>query len=253
MPALPLEHRAWDTQHFGYLVASISNPDLESEALERSLYYAQKQGYQLVYWASRQEHDPNSPWLREYQGMLVDRKTTFVKTLRPNLAQQDLGNLRFIEWQPGEHSAELIELGVAAGLWSRFAVDPRIEREKFLSLYEIWMLRSMARELCDMVLVVQDQGSDVPLGMVTVSMEGDVGQIGLIAVSEQQRGRGLGRRLVEAADLWMYNQGAKTAQVVTQLQNVAACRLYENAGYEIKTIEYLYHFWLPARVQAMRA
>ena len=89
--------------------------------------------------------------------------------------------------------------------------------------------------------------------MVTIIMEGDVGQIGLIAVSEQQRGRGLGRRLVEAADRWMFDHGAKSAHVVTQLQNVAACRLYENAGYKIKTIEYLYHFWLPARIQAMRA
>jgi dTDP-4-amino-4,6-dideoxy-D-galactose acyltransferase len=110
----------------------------------------------------------------------------------------------------------------------------------------------MARELCDMVLVVQEEGSKIPLGMVTISIEGDVGQIGLIAVSERQRGRGLGRQLLEAADRWMLSQGAKTAQVVTQLQNVAACRLYENGGYQIEKIEYLYHFWLPARAPALR-
>jgi dTDP-4-amino-4,6-dideoxy-D-galactose acyltransferase len=253
MPALPFEHRAWDTQHFGYPVASISNPEMESEALERSLLHAQKQGYQLVYWASCQELDTNSPCLQEFQGMLVDRKTTFAKSFRSQLATQDDAQFRSVEWQPGDHSAELMELGVAAGLWSRFAIDPRIPRDKFLSLYEIWMLRSIARELCDTVLVVQEKDGSVPLGMVTVLMDGDLGQIGLIAVSEQQRGRGLGRRLVEAADRWMLERGAKSAQVVTQLQNVAACRLYENAGYKIEKIEYLYHFWIPARVQAISA
>jgi dTDP-4-amino-4,6-dideoxy-D-galactose acyltransferase len=253
MPAIDLDHRAWDTQHFGYPVASISNSDLEPEAVERALHAAHMQGYQLVYWASRREHDINAPWLREYQGILVDRKTTYVKAMRPVIASIDSGNYQFVEWNPEQHSPELIELGVAAGLWSRFGVDPRIARDKFRSLYEIWMRRSLARELCDMVLVVQEQGCTVPLGMVTISLQDGTGQIGLIAVSEQQRGRGLGRMLVDAADRWMLEHGAQNAQVVTQLQNVAACRLYEQAGYQVDAVEYFYHFWLPARVQAIRA
>lgn len=253
MPVLPLEHRAWDTQHFGYPVASITSPDLDSGTMECALLHAQKQGYQLVYWASRYELDDHEPCLREYQGLLVDRKTTFTKTLHPILEPKDDASLKFTEWQPEIHSAELIELGVAAGRWSRFAVDPRIPHEKFLSLYEIWMVRSMAREMSDMVIVVQEQGSKSLLGMVTILLDGDVGQIGLIAVSEQHRGRGLGRGLVAAADRWMLDHGAKSAQVVTQLQNLAACRLYENAGYKIEKTEYLYHFWLPPRLQTMRA
>lgn len=253
MLALPLEHRAWDTQHFGYPVASISNPELTSDAMERLLLVAQKQGYQLVYWSSRQEQDPRTLYLHAFQGTLIDRKTTFSKTLQPSLIPINDGNLQFQEWHPAKHSAELIQLGVAAGRWSRFAIDSRISHDKFLSLYEIWMRRSIARELSDMVLVVNEPGSEVPLGMVTILMDGDVGQIGLIAVSEQQRGRGLGRQLVAAADRWMFDHGAKTAEVVTQLQNVAACRLYEHSGYKIEKIEYLYHFWLPARLQAMRA
>ena len=253
MPALPLEHRAWDTQHFGFPVASICSPDLASDDVERSLEHAQEQGYQLVYWSSRRELEPNTPWLSEFQGLLADRKTTFAKTLQPHPVVTGSDEFNIREWQPGEHSAELIELGIAAGLWSRFALDPRIAREKFESLYETWMRRSMARELCDMVLVVQQRDSNIPQGMVTISLKEGIGQIGLISVSEKQRGRGLGRRLMEAADRWMWAHGAKSAQVVTQLQNVAASRMYENAGYKIEKIEYLYHFWLPARVKALSA
>lgn len=250
MHEIALNHRAWDTQHFGYPVASITNSALEPEAVKRALHAAQKQGYQLVYWASSQECDINSAWIREYQGILVDRKTTYSKTLRAAAAKENSGSFQFVEWNPDEHSPELIELGVAAGLWSRFGVDPRIDREKFRSLYETWMKKSLARELSDMVLVVQEGSSSTPLGMVTISVKQGVGQIGLIAVSEQQRGRGLGKMLVDAADRWMIEHGAHSAQVVTQLQNVAACRLYEQAGYKVESIEYFYHFWLPTRVPA---
>lgn len=253
MPAIDLEHRAWDTQHFGYPVASISNSGLEPEAVERVLRDAHKQGYQLVYWASRREHNDNAVWFRQYQGILVDRKTTYVKPLRPAITNNNSDSYRFLEWNPEQHSPELIELGVAAGIWSRFCVDPRIPRDKFRSLFEIWMRRSLARELSDMVLVVQEQGSTVPLGMVTISIKQGIGQIGLIAVSEQLRGHGLGRLLVDTADRWMLEHGAHSAQVVTQRQNVAACRLYEQAGYQVEGVEYFYHFWLPARVQAIRA
>lgn len=253
MPAIDLQHRDWDTQHFGYPVASIRNPDLDPEEVERALRAAHKQGYQLVYWASRREYDDNTAWLQQYQGILVDRKTTYAKPLRPAIASNDFGNYQCVEWNPEKHSPELIELGVAAGLWSRFSVDPRIPRDKFRSLYEIWMQRSLARELSDMVLVVQEQGSSVPLGMVTIAIKEGNGQIGLIAVSEQQRGRGLGKLLVDAADRWMLEHGAHSAQVVTQLQNLAACRLYEQAGYKVEAVEYFYHFWLPERVQAIRA
>jgi dTDP-4-amino-4,6-dideoxy-D-galactose acyltransferase len=253
MPAIDLQHRAWDTQHFGYPVASISNSDLEPEGVEHALQAAQKQGYQLVYWASNREYDINSAWMREYQGILVDRKTTYSKKLSPMSARKNSGCFQFVEWNPDEHCPELIELGVAAGLWSRFGVDPRIDREKFRSLYETWMRKSLARELSDMVLVVKEPGLSAPLGMVTISIKQGVGQIGLIAVSEQQRGRGLGKLLVNAADRWMIAHGAHVAQVVTQLQNVAACRLYEQAGYKVEAIEYFYHFWLPARVPANRS
>jgi len=253
MPAIELDHRAWDTQHFGYPVASISNSVLEPEAVERALRAAHKQGYQLVYWASSREYDDNTAWLQEYQGILVDRKTTYVKKLLAANSNIESGNFRCVEWNPDEYSPELIELGVAAGLWSRFGVDTRIERDKFRSLYEIWIRRSLARELSDMVLVVQEQGLSVPLGMVTISIKAGIGQIGLIAVSESQRGRGLGKLLVDAADRWMLEHGAHGAQVITQLQNVAACRLYEQAGYKVEAVEYYYHFWLPARAQAVPA
>ena len=49
---------------------------------------------------------------------------------------------------------------------------------------------------------------------------------------------------MHAAHRWMQQRGAQVAQVVTQLDNRAACRLYERAGYRISRLQHFYHFWL---------
>ena len=78
---------------------------------------------------------------------------------------------------------------------------------------------------------------------VTASLEGDAGRIGLFAVSEAQRGRGVASRLLEAIGRWMRHGGAKRARVATQRDNRAACRCYERAGYAVEERLALHHLW----------
>jgi hypothetical protein len=42
----------------------------------------------------------------------------------------------------------------------------------------------------------------------------------------------------------MQERGARQAHVVTQLENVPACKLYERGGYCLSALEHIYHFWL---------
>jgi dTDP-4-amino-4,6-dideoxy-D-galactose acyltransferase len=79
--------------------------------------------------------------------------------------------------------------------------------------------------------------------MITVQATAGIGNIGLIAVAETQRGRGIGSLLIEAAHGWMAAAGAKKSTVVTQAANVPACRLYERTGYTLEHAENFYHFW----------
>ena len=77
-----------------------------------------------------------------------------------------------------------------------------------------------------------------------------LGKIGLLAVAEQARGRGVGRRLVRQANEWMTLHGAHEARVVTQLANEPACGLYRACGYTLAAVEDYYHFWPPALAKA---
>jgi dTDP-4-amino-4,6-dideoxy-D-galactose acyltransferase len=246
----PLE---WDSRHFGFQVARIRPSESGEEALAAVLARARRQGMAMVVWSTMPETHVPDKLLRDFRGELVDEKTTFAAGLATAPAVGAMAKHR--RHQGGETSVhpytdeaasdELLALSIAAGIYSRFNRDPRFPREKFKSLYRTWMERSVRRELADVVLVARDAAKPNSglLGMVTVSAEHGMGTIGLIAVAETARGRGLGLRLVEAAHDWMRGRGAVVARVVTQGANQSACRLYERAGYRLSSVEHYYHFW----------
>ena len=239
-----LTRLVWDCSHFGLKVGRIA-ASLDDEELREALDTARCEQFRLLYWTTPADRDVPARLLADYNGLQVDRKVTFVRSL-PADNPSDVSVVRW-EIEPyckTEAAADLIALSVAAGVFSRFGVDRRIPRDKFESLYRIWIERSVRHEIADAVLVARDEARDGALaGMVTTTVADRVGNIGLIAVSEAHRGRGLGSQLMAAAHSWMHERGAERTTVVTQLANLPACRLYERAGYEMDHVENYYHFW----------
>nr|WP_255502196.1 GNAT family N-acetyltransferase [Algoriphagus sp. AK58] len=87
------------------------------------------------------------------------------------------------------------------------------------------------------VLLAQNQA-----GFVSCSISGKMAQIGLIAVDKNQRGKGLGKKLVRAAEDFALQSGAQTMTIGTQQANVPASRLYQSLGYELVERMYVYHY-----------
>jgi dTDP-4-amino-4,6-dideoxy-D-galactose acyltransferase len=237
----------WDSRHFGFPVARITAPDLDDGALAKVLHAARRNSAVLVYWTTRSKRPVSAALLREFSGTQVDRRATFVAELPaavPTIAGGGPASFRLWEYPKGPASEPLVALAIGAGILSRFNVDPRFPRDKFESLYATWIKRSTRGELADAVWVASPSGEDAALvGMVTVSVSGGAGQINLISVACNARGRGVGRLLMECAHYWLIGRGATRASVVTQLANRPACRLYERAGYTLRDVERCFHFW----------
>jgi dTDP-4-amino-4,6-dideoxy-D-galactose acyltransferase len=239
-----LERLDWDSKHFGFPVARIAAA-IDDDRLEQALSTARREGVRLVYWSTSADRAAPAAVLSAFNGLLADRKATFARALGSiNEETSAERGLHVAAYGAGQASPDLVALAIAAGVHSRFAVDSRIERAKFESLYRVWIERSVRREIAGDVLIAHDGRANQPLaGMITVKVTGDVGNIGLVAVAEAYRGQGVGSRLIEAAHRWMNDRRAAKSTVVTQLANSAACRLYERAGYDIEQVENVYHFW----------
>jgi dTDP-4-amino-4,6-dideoxy-D-galactose acyltransferase len=216
----------WDSDFFGL---NISKIEISNSVIQKSdLNF---NGNDLFYVFS----NIRQPGLESAGAQLVDTKLTFGKKItNPSRTSGEVFSYQ------GPVSEQLVALGIASGWASRFNIDDQL-KSKFKDLYKLWIKNSISRAIADEVLVVED--NEVIVGLVTFKKIEKTGKIGILAVSEVYRGKGLGSKLVHAADDWYYKAGLTQAEVVTQERNLGACRFYENNGYTVKAVEYVYHVW----------
>lgn len=230
----------WDCDVFGFTTART-----DVARLEDSIAAQRNAGVTLSY--CQFPEDDRTAGLEERVvaagGTLVDRRCTFVGSTDDILKQSRSGLA--IHSYSGPLSEGLLSLAIDSGQHSRFQADPRFPRDIFVKLYTLWIQRSLKREIADDVYVSSD--GDMLAGMVTVGQKRRRGDIGLIAVATAFRGQGLGMALVATAAYWAQRNRLAFNQVVTQSANVSACKLYTRAGYQLESVERIYHLWLNPR------
>lgn len=240
-------HLEWDSKHFEMPVAEITAPNISDDELRQELTDARAAGYRLVYWQASPGRCIATSLLDEFGGLFVNHRVTFHKVLTSADAGSMAGHFQIELLPRGPAPACLQELAVAAGHCSRFHVDHRLSSRKFRDLYQIWAERSALGELADRVwLAVDPADSDRAAGFVTVSEADGTGQIGLIAVSDHLRGRGIASQLMSQAHAWLRDRNAREVSVVTQRENQTACRLYARCGYRAGEARPCFHFLLSA-------
>lgn len=138
--------------------------------------------------------------------------------------------------------ARLREIAARSHRDSRFYADHHFDRARCDELYATWVERSLDGTLADVVLVAQ--ANTAVAGYLSCQKQADgTGSIGLFAVAEEQRGRGHGSRLLDAALDWFEEQGAHQLNVVTQGRNAAAQRIYQTRGFTTAKAEVWFHCW----------
>lgn len=228
----------WDTEFFGIKTGRIIPASLRENQLVSMLTEMRQKGFQLVYWSSKHQYAYD---FQSYSGILVDKKVTYEINLR-NINPASIPVPKTESYSSSLPFAQLEKLAVQSGVYSRFALDNKFPHEKFTALYKAWIRKSVSGEIADEVLVIR-QNNQIA-GMVTLSNKNGVGDIGLIAVDKKFRGRKFGQQLVWDAQRWFIQHSCHTSRVVTQGDNLSACRLYEKCGYQKTKIEFYYHFWL---------
>lgn len=235
-------HLEWDTTFFGFGVARIVRAEMDADELSETLKFLHDNKYRLVYWQLAADQYESAKIAQIHGGFLADEKVTYVKNL------VDMTDFRkasaYIPFPYPDKTPEvaMIKLALQSGEHSRFRNDSKFPLELYDKLFTCWIMRSVSKEIAWEVLLIEE-GNDL-LGLITLGVKGERADIGLVAVADYARGKGVGRALVADADKRFAESGYALAQVVTQRSNLGACRLYESCGYQIEIIENVFHFWL---------
>ena len=224
----------WDTEFFGYEVGEMFCRQNIATLLEEN-----RLKFRLIYF----KVDPNDVHLNEEcirnNGVLVDKKITFVKQ---GLLKSTINDDSISLMKNEEVGSELVDLAIQSGEYSRFKVDSNFKNNEFEKLYKHWIENSINTNYAEKVIVAKEGNRFI--GLLTLGIKNSKTNIGILAVNDEYRGKGIGQRLIQSSFQESLQLGFQNIEVVTQLDNIKACNFYEKMGFAPKHIENVYHFWL---------
>ncbi len=230
-----IEYLQWDSDFFNLKTGRTSLYKATASDVSELIEEKQKERYDVVYLFVQHIDADAKQLIFNSGGILADNKTTYHKHIDSN---DDIEVSPTIKIYNEALTNELLKLAIDSGHKSRFASDPRLI-SFFPELYKQWIEKSLTGQLADVVMVYWHNQQIT--GFVTAKINNKHGQIGLIAVDAQARGRGIGKQLLQAIHQWYFQQQVESCTVVTQLQNNEACRLYEKTGYTLQSVQEIYH------------
>ena len=231
---MEIQKLQWDTDFFGYDVGKIEF-DSQLERLEAVLNDS-KSSFRLITVFTPENTFIDAEILNKYNGLLADQKVVYTKAVKYTDRVDDV-----FEFEAQEVNERLLALTYISGKYSRYRTDKNFMLQEFERLYKKWIESSVKKELADKVLTTKEE--DTLTGFATVKIKGLFGEIGLIAIDENMQGRGLGLKLINAAEKYLHNKKIEILNVATQKSNLQACIFYEKIGFEVKQTTKIYHFW----------
>lgn len=177
--------------------------------------------------------------LEGFRQTFAETKIVFAKSLSKNTNPTDSFIISAFDT---EVSKKLIyNLAFESGKCSRFRLDTNFKQSEFEKLYKIWVDNSFTKEFADDIVVYKKQ-NDI-LGFVTYKLFSEFATIGLIGVSPEFQGEGIGRKLLQAVERKLINNKTEELRIPTQLNNEIACKFYERLGYKIIEKKIIKHYW----------
>lgn len=223
---MKFEQLAWDSDFFKKKIGKIS---IDFEITDFSLL--DEPGCEILYIFSK----ARQPLLEQKGFAVLDTKVNYFKKGN-TLFKSDVEDI--ISYH-GDINDRLIKLALQSGWKSRFKMDANLNN-KFEEMYFMWLKKSLDRTSADDFFVAMDNVKVV--GFVSVLKTGNEGKIALIAVDEDYRGKGIGSNLVKKTEYWCVKNNLPALNVITQIENKLACRLYEKNHFTISNVDYIYHY-----------
>jgi dTDP-4-amino-4,6-dideoxy-D-galactose acyltransferase len=233
----PLKHLEWDSQHFSKRIGQYvsANPDLAE--VEEGLRVAREQDYDCVYLLLPAEGACSAFGAAELGFNRVGERIEYRLEMKAGGGWQSSGVRR----HKPEDVAVFEEIAARSHHDSRFYRDEKLRGPLADELYRIWIRRSCQGWAAAVFAAEDDSGVT---GYCTCHLdESGEGRIGLIAVAERARGKGIGMSLVQGAMKFFASEQVRVVSVVTQGANDSARRLYERIGFELASTSTWLHYW----------
>lgn len=237
-----IEYLTWDSEFFGYKIGRIKITQ-ETNLNELFEIIDKQKEYKLIYLVIDKllQTKELEEKLEKKRISLVDKKVTFSQMILPP-SETEVSFEEIKLYSGSVATQKIIDLSLQSGIYSRFQTDKNFVNHEYEKLYTAWIQNSVNGKIADSVFVAY-QHSEL-IGLLTLSFKKHFSDIGILAVDSMYRGQKIGQKLIKTAIHETQKQAINLIKVVTQKDNINACNFYENQGFEIEQLEYIYHIWL---------
>jgi dTDP-4-amino-4,6-dideoxy-D-galactose acyltransferase len=221
----------WDSDFFKLKIGKLETDDFSITDFE-----TEKNKFDLIYIQSATDSLEYLEAL-SFSSLFEDRKLIYTKQI--NISAQADENISIYKNKTANKN--LIRLALLSGAYSRFKLDSNFKKKSYEHLYTKWIENSVNKKMAFCVLIYGDEKN--PDGFISIQKKGNEAQVGLFTVNDNARNKGIGKKLLEAAEYYAQKHNFDTLNITTQASNKPACMLYEKCGFTVKSSINTFHYW----------
>lgn len=242
-PDPPAELLPWDSEFFGRRIARAVGNSIDSSSMEELLEWASRENADCIYYLI----EPCSFRHARIAAKAGFGLTGVRMTLRmfppiPKASEAGCSKRSPIRPAGSEDLPALERIAGSVHRGTRFYNDPNFPDPLCSRLYSRWIARDVKGH-ADAVLVADTGSGAVGYVSCLTDASGNGGSIGLLGVSSEKRGRGLGGALLDAAMKWFRDREVERVTVVTQGCRPESQRLYQSRGFRTSGVGLWLHWW----------
>lgn len=222
-----IEEKKWDSDFFNLKIGEVNFSDCKVAS--------NFSDFDLLYVVSQNDFDLV---LNGFENSFSEQKVNFYKELS-EIFQTD--ECVFSHTEIEYDIQEVYQLAFESGKHSRFLLDKNFGIEKFKDLYRLWIDNSISKTFADDVLLYKNR--EKITGLLTYKVKKENAIVGLIAVSGEYQGKGIGGILLKHLETILYRKEITSLIIPTQFENKQACHFYNKQGYSIFESTHIKHYW----------
>jgi GNAT superfamily N-acetyltransferase len=244
------EELPWDSAFFGVSIARARKSQLDESSCRAMVEWCVSRRIECLYFLCSLDDSATQRLLNEHGFQSVGVRVTLVRPAGSDIAGD---SARFRTARP-EDIPRLRAIALTSHRDTRFHADRHFDPARCDELYATWIEKSVQGYATHVIVAERDAAA---VGYVTLHVDekapapskrqrvegaSRTARIGLFAVDEQWRGRGIGRDLLRHAGQLLLKEGVGDTSVVTP-GSAGALTLYKSAGFRTTDESLWYHRW----------
>lgn len=234
----------WDSNFFNMNIATLCSPKVNEKTMAFAFAKCKEADIDCLYYICNSRDFTCVRLAEGYRFNFIDMKMIFEYSVRATeetdlLKRHNDIVIRIAKTEDIDAVQQIPEEGY---VYSRYFLDEHFPRHLCTKFYRDWIEKSVKGMFDDIVLVAEVDNTIA--GYISCrTLTSNMGIIGLVAVSQEYRGRHVGRVLFQSGLQWFKQQGIPRVQCTTQGRNIPMQRLLQGCGFKVMKNEMWYHKW----------